>query len=76
MAISLPEIDYNHLMVQKGYYCISLIHGSHEIRIPSPIDGVFIVDGIEKVILSQEIFCTPCFIYKDDCVEYIKNVMV
>jgi len=57
-------------MVQKNYYYISLIHGSHEIKIPSPIDGVFIVDGIEKVIISQEIFCTPCFIYKDDCVEY------
>jgi len=70
LTISIPEIDYNHLMVQKEYYYISLIHGSHEIKIPSPIDGVFIVDGIEKVIISQEIFCTPCFVYKDDCVEY------
>jgi len=70
LTISIPNIDYNHLIVQKDYYYISLVHGSHEIKIPSPIDGVFIVDGIEKVIISQEIFCTPCFIYKDDCVEY------
>jgi len=40
LTISIPDIDYNHLMVQKDYYYISLIHGSHEIKIPSPIDGV------------------------------------
>jgi len=70
LTVFIPEINYNHLMIRKDYYYISLIHGSHEIKIPSPIDGVFIVDGIEKVIISQEIFCTPCFVYKDDCVEY------
>jgi len=70
LTVSIPNVDYNHLMVQKDYYHISLKHGSHEIKIPSPIDGVFIVDGIEKVIISQEIFCTPCFVYKDDYVEY------
>jgi len=30
----------------------------------------FVVDGIEKVIISQEIFCTPIFVYKEDRIEY------
>jgi len=70
LTLSIPEINYDHLIVRKEYYYISLIHGKYEIKIPSPIDGVFIVDGIEKVIISQEIFCTPYFVYKDECIEY------
>jgi len=45
-------------------------HDCFKINIPAPIDGVFVVDGIEKVIISQEIFCTPYFIYKNECIEY------
>ncbi|KAG4084106.1 hypothetical protein H8356DRAFT_966853 [Neocallimastix lanati (nom. inval.)] len=57
-------------MIQKKTYFISLVRDSYEIQIPTPIDGVFIVDGIEKVIISQELFCPPIFIYKYDCIEY------
>jgi len=70
LTISIPNVDYNLLMVQKDYYYFSLIHDPYEIKIPSPIDGVFIIDGVEKVIISQEIFCTPCFLYKDNSIEY------
>lgn len=70
LTVSIPDVNYNHLMVMKDYYYISLVQEPYEIKIPAPIDGVFIVDGVEKVIISQEIFCTPCFIYKDDCIEY------
>lgn len=45
-------------------------HGQYEIKIPAPIDCVFVVNGIEKVIISQEIFCAPCFVYENECVEY------
>jgi len=57
-------------MVEKKTYYISLIHDDYEIKIPAPIDEVFVVDGIEKVIISQEIFCTPFFVYKEDRIEY------
>jgi len=70
LNIVIPEVKYDHLMVERKSYFISLVHDSHQIKIPAPIDGVFIVDGIEKVIVSQEIFCTPFFIYKDNCIEY------
>jgi len=70
LTLSVNKIEYDHLMVEKGYYYISLIHDDFEIKIPAPVDGVFIVDGIEKVIISQEIFCTPCFVYKDHSIEY------
>jgi len=55
---------------KKKTYFISLVHDFYEIRIPAPIDSVFIVERIEKVIISQEWFCTPFFIYKNDCIEY------
>ncbi|KAL6588276.1 hypothetical protein U3516DRAFT_791097, partial [Neocallimastix sp. 'constans'] len=70
LTISIPEVEYDHLMVEKKTYYISLIHDDYEIKIPAPIDGVFVVDGIEKVIISQEIFCTPFFVYKEDHIEY------
>ncbi|KAL6588412.1 beta and beta-prime subunits of DNA dependent RNA-polymerase [Neocallimastix sp. 'constans'] len=70
LTISIPEVEYDHLMVEKKTYYISLIHDDYEIKIPAPIDGVFVVDGIEKVIISQEIFCTPFFVYKEDRIEY------
>jgi len=34
MTISIPNINYNHLIVQKNYYYIIVIHKSDEIRIP------------------------------------------
>ncbi|KAG4083333.1 beta and beta-prime subunits of DNA dependent RNA-polymerase [Neocallimastix lanati (nom. inval.)] len=70
LTISIPEVEYDHLMVEKKTYYISLTHDDYEIKIPSPIEEVFVVDGIEKVIISQEIFCTPFFVYKEDCIEY------
>ncbi|KAL6613218.1 hypothetical protein U3516DRAFT_750818 [Neocallimastix sp. 'constans'] len=70
LTISIPEVEYDYLMVEKKTYYISLIHDDYEIKIPGPIDGVFVVDGIEKVIISQEIFCTPFFVYKEDHIEY------
>ena len=70
LDIVIPEVKYDHLMIQKKTYFISLVHDSFEIQIPAPIDGVFIVEGIEKIIISQELFCTPIFIYKNDCIEY------
>ncbi|KAL6592807.1 beta and beta-prime subunits of DNA dependent RNA-polymerase [Neocallimastix sp. 'constans'] len=70
LTISIPEVEYDHLMVEKKTYYISLIHDDYEIKISAPIDGVFVVDGIEKVIISQEIFCTPLFVYKEDRIEY------
>ncbi|KAG4090461.1 beta and beta-prime subunits of DNA dependent RNA-polymerase [Neocallimastix lanati (nom. inval.)] len=70
LDIIIPEVKYDHLMIQKKTYFISLVHDSFEIQIPAPIDGVFIVEGIEKIIISQELFCTPIFIYKNDCIEY------
>ena len=66
LTISIPEVEYDHLMVEKKTYYISLIHDDYEIKIPAPIDGIFVVDGIERVIISQEIFCTPFFVYKED----------
>ncbi|KAL6613619.1 hypothetical protein U3516DRAFT_867356 [Neocallimastix sp. 'constans'] len=76
LTISIPEVEYDHLMVEKKTYYISLIHDDYEIKIPAPIDGVFVVDGIEKVIISQEIFCTPFFVYKEDRIEYKESVYV
>jgi len=70
LDIAIPEVKYDHLMIKTKTYFISLEHDSYEIKIPEPIDCVFIVDGIEKVIISQELFCTPIFIYKNDCIEY------
>jgi len=47
------------------------VHDSYEIQIPAPVDGGFIVEGIEKSnYFSQKLFCTPIFIYKNDCIEY------
>ena len=66
LTISIPKVVYDHLMIEKKTYYISLTHDKCEIKIPAPIDGVFVVDGIDKVIISQEIFCTPFFVYKKD----------
>jgi len=56
LDIVIPEVKYDHLIIQKKKktYFISLVHDSYEIRIPAPIDSVFIVERIEKVIISQE----------------------
>ena len=70
LDIVIPEVQYDHLIIQKKTYFISLVHDTYEIQIPTPVDGVFIVEGIEKVIISQELFCTPFFIYKNNCIEY------
>jgi len=70
LDIVISEVKYDHLIIQKKTYFISLVHESYEIQISAPIDGVFIVDEIEKVIISQELFCTPIFIYKNDRIEY------
>ncbi|KAG4081922.1 beta and beta-prime subunits of DNA dependent RNA-polymerase [Neocallimastix lanati (nom. inval.)] len=48
LTISIPEVEYDHLMVEKKTYYISLIHDDYEIKIPAPIDGIFVVDGIEE----------------------------
>ncbi|KAG4086618.1 hypothetical protein H8356DRAFT_891980, partial [Neocallimastix lanati (nom. inval.)] len=66
LDIVIPEVQYDHLIIQKKTYFISLVHDTYEIQIPTPVDGVFIVEGIEKVIISQELFCTPFFIYKNN----------
>ncbi|KAG4081642.1 beta and beta-prime subunits of DNA dependent RNA-polymerase [Neocallimastix lanati (nom. inval.)] len=47
LTISIPEVEYDHLMVEKKTYYISLIHDDYEIKIPAPIDGVFVEDRIE-----------------------------
>ena len=41
LTISIPEVEYDYLMVEKKTYYISFIHDDYEIKIPAPIDGVF-----------------------------------
>ncbi|KAL6592773.1 hypothetical protein U3516DRAFT_788775 [Neocallimastix sp. 'constans'] len=55
LTISIPEVEYDYLMVEKKTYYISFIHDDYEIKIPAPIDGIF---------------CTPIFVYKEDRIEY------
>jgi len=36
LDIVIPDVKYDHLMIQKKNYFISLVHDSFEIQIPTP----------------------------------------
>ncbi|KAG4100242.1 hypothetical protein H8356DRAFT_1423066 [Neocallimastix lanati (nom. inval.)] len=55
--IQKPELDPLHIVIpEKKNYFTFLVHDSYEIRIPTPIDGVFIVDEIEKNVIGKKNF--------------------
>ncbi|KAG4103663.1 hypothetical protein H8356DRAFT_1362925 [Neocallimastix lanati (nom. inval.)] len=60
---------------KKKTYFISLVHDSYEIQIPAPIDGVFIVEGIEKVFISLKSYFILPFSSIKMTVLNIKNVI-